>query len=99
MSTNQISREDVVVIAQKLADHYGVPFTDNPAHPFNSEGPVVVSGDHEESTSAWIVSWEEGVQFDWVGDDQLLERLVAQVADQFYPQALNHWCVAFYPRG
>ncbi|MCK0441087.1 hypothetical protein MUG78_16935 [Gordonia alkaliphila] len=88
----QIRRNQVEAIAAALSKHYS---TDGGGSGLG--GPKVFPGEHEESSSAWIISWEECPDYEWVYNLDLFSDLCDQHAPGFFAEPINHFAMAFYP--
>ena len=97
----QLSKAKVQQIARRLAKRYGekyiaIPYEERMTEEsYGYHGPWVFPGSHEESNSNWIISWEVCPEYEWTYRDEI-NRIVREVAPEFYAEPINHICVAFY---
>lgn len=79
----QITYGQAVATADALAAQYGVDRQEG-------YGPWIFPGSHENSSSAWIISWEECPDYDWVTNE-------IPAPPGFYAEPINHFAIAFFP--
>ena len=87
------TREQVVQIASEYAAIFGIDYH---GEMWESELPTVVEGDHEESDSAWIISWEESPYTKWVSDPELCAIVERVLGGGWFAEPVNGFCVAFW---
>lgn len=93
-----ITKGQVMRIANKLAKPYGMTANDATEGKWSRSGqPNVVRGEHENAGCAYIISWEESPDYEWTYGDDAFNVTESIVGGKFYCEAINHWCLGFYP--
>jgi hypothetical protein len=99
-----------------ICEHYGLHRYSESADPTRDPDkhtewcPRLIVGEQEGLTNdQWVISWEEGVEREWVYDYELreaMEKALDAYRDtveafkkfdvKYRLEAVNHWCVGIY---